>query len=130
MIVNKLVDLNPIHMKKSDLFAKRFLSVCLGISALLLSGSLFLYSLKTVSSAQANPYFAKDLNSGYAGNSVMLSGKTRKVLPPDTTDANIQAIQAFGLGMRDGIVYFGILYNNNTIGLHKTECTSEDIMHW
>ncbi len=115
-------------MKKSDLFVKRFLSVCLGLSALLISGSLFLFSLRTISPTQAEPALNKEFKNDLTGMNMRLN--KQKITPADTSDQNIQAIQAFGLGMRDGVIYFGILYNNNTVGLHKTEFNSEDIIHW
>ena len=117
-------------MKNPDLFAKRFLAVCLGISAILLSGSLFLLSLRNVTPAIADPLFKKDLPKGLTADRLNRFAHVHSVLQADTTDTDIQAIQAFGLGMRDGIIYFGILYNNNTVGLHKTEYDSGDIIHW
>lgn len=113
-----------------DLFTKRFLSVCLGLSAVLLSASLFLFSLKTITESRAEARMGKWLPAGPA-----VIGKTAAVIVKDsvqsgTVDENVQAVQAFGLGIRDGILYFGILYNNNTIGLHKTEFDSQDILHW
>ncbi len=117
-------------MKKSDLFVKMFLTVCLGLSALLLSGSLFLFSLRTISPTQAEPVFNKETKTGPAGIVMNMPLGKQKIIQADTSNQNIQAIQAFGLGMRDGIIYFGILYNNNTVGLHKTEFNSEDIIHW
>jgi hypothetical protein len=117
-------------MKNPDAVTKRFLSVCLGFSAVLISGSLFIFSLKTVTPSQASPLKEKDFIAGM--NMIQQDSKLAKqvVTPADTSDANVQAVQAFGLGMRDGVIYFGILYNNNTIGLHKTEFNSEDILHW
>jgi len=116
-------------MKKTDLFIKRFTSVCLGISALLLSGSIFIFSLKTISTTQAKPVSDKEINSGVNGINMNIPLSGKQAIQADTT-GNIQAVQAFGLGMRDGVIYFGILYNNNTVGLHKTEFNSEDILHW
>lgn len=117
-------------MKNSDLFIKRFLSVCLGISVILISGSLFMFSLKTVTTTQAEPLPNKDFNSEINGINLNIPISAKQVVPADSAVEDIQAIQAFGLGMRDGVIYFGILYNNNTVGLHKTEYTSEDILHW
>ena len=117
-------------MKNSDVFAKRFLSVCLGLSAVLISGSLFIFSLKTVTPAQASTLSDKEINSDLSVINHDHPVAKQYIVPADTSDANIQAVQAFGLGMRDGVIYFGILYNNNTIGLHKTEYNSEDILHW
>ena len=117
-------------MKNSDVFIKRFLSVCLGISAILISGSLFVFSLKTVTPGQASPLPVREINEGLSVINQDQRIARQVTVPADTSDADIQAVQAFGLGMRDGVIYFGILYNNNTIGLHKTEYTSEDILHW
>lgn len=117
-------------MKNSDVFVKRFLSVCLGISAILISGSLLIFSLKTVTPGQASPLPAKEINDGLSVINQDQKFVRPAAVPADTADTDIQAVQAFGLGMRDGVIYFGILYNNNTIGLHKTEYNSEDILHW
>ena len=118
-------------MKNTDLFTKRLLSVSLGLSAVLLSASLLVFSLRGITPAQAGS-FPENTNSGISGvdMNMNLPLKLRQAVPADTLDEDIQAIQAFGLGMRDGVIYFGILYNNNTVGLHKTEFNSEDILHW
>ena len=117
-------------MKNSDVFAKRFLSVCLGISAILISGSLFVFSLKTITPGQASPLPFREINDGLSVINKDQQLTKQVTIPADTSDTDIQAVQAFGMGMRDGVIYFGILYNNNTIGLHKTEYNSEDILHW
>lgn len=113
-----------------DLFVKRFLSVCLGISLVLASGSLFVFSLKTITATHAETAVNKVLKSGSIGLNKTLPLTANDTAKSGANDENIQAIQAFGLGVRDGIIYFGILYNNNTVGLHKTEFDSQDILHW
>ena len=113
-----------------DLFTKRFLSVCLGLSAVLLSASLLLFSLKTITESRAETRMDKWLPAGPALTGKAAEGIMKDSIQAGSADENVQAVQAFGLGIRDGILYFGILYNNNTIGLHKTEFDSQDIIHW
>ena len=45
-------------------------------------------------------------------------------------DEDIMAVHTFGIGIRDGNLYFGILYNNNTIGLHMAPADGEDVIPW
>ena len=112
-------------MKNTDLFSKRFLSVTLGISALLLSGSLFLFSLNNVGKAKAG-------GTGDIENIIEYAKikDLNHVKSVSQDDEDIRAIQAFGIGIREGDLYFGILYNNNTIGLHRSPADSEDVLDW
>ena len=94
-----------------------------------LSLSLLIYSLKSVTTAQADP-------GDYSGRDIRKSFNTLPVIPVDTIvneddfEGDIRAIQAFGIGIREGNLYFGILYNNNSIGLHKAPAESEDVLEW
>ncbi len=112
-------------MKNPDLFSSRFLAVSLGLSAILLCGSLFLFSLNAVGVAKAGDRdnLQETLNYPVAESSI-------RKLDPAQDDEDIRAIQSFGIGIRDGNLYFGILYNNNTIGLHKSPADSEDVLDW
>jgi len=115
-------------MKNLDLFSKRILSICVGISVILLCGSLFLLSLQSVTSAKASETgkvtFENDFNkytSAYSLDSM------------DTVNEDedlIVAKQVFGIGIREGKLYFGILYSNNTIGLHEAPVDGEDVLIW
>ena len=114
-------------MKNCDIFSKRILSICLGLSLVLLSASLFLFSIKTIQLSEAAPL--KNANLPVELNRIS------HIAQPDsglviTSDEEVKAIQAFGMGIREGVLYFGILYNNNTIGLHKADVNSEDILQW
>jgi len=115
-------------MKNLDAFSRRFLVVTLGISILLLSGSLFIVSLKSipVASANNNPDAESLLDFNTYAN------PANKITPfqDELQDEDIRAIQAFGIGIREGTLYFGILYNNNTIGLHRSTADSEDVLDW
>jgi len=115
-------------MKKSDVFSNRFLAISIGISTILLSGSLFLFSLKGISSATAK----HNRMSENIGDLRVNFHASSKIIPfqDDTQNDDIQAIYAFGIGIRDGNLYFGILYNNNTIGLHKSPADGEDVLDW
>lgn len=115
-------------MKNLDMFSRRFLIVTLGLSSVLLSGSLFILTLNNVTTASAkNESIMKnvsDLNE--------YLNKTNYLVPvqDDIQDEDIRAIQAFGIGIREGNLYFGILYNNNTIGLHRSAADGEDVLDW
>ncbi|MFL5752108.1 MAG: hypothetical protein ACJ76F_01775 [Bacteroidia bacterium] len=58
-------------MKSTDNFSKRFLSVCAGLSLVLLSGAAFVYSAKT-SVAAEKPLVGKTIQVGTAENFVPL----------------------------------------------------------
>ncbi|HLF34794.1 MAG TPA: hypothetical protein VI583_11170 [Cyclobacteriaceae bacterium] len=117
-------------MKINDSFTKRFLAVCLGISAILLSGSILVTALSFVPRLTAKPVENRILPAG-----MNHLNQVTQVSLPDSLEAgnggqDVYAIHVFGLGIREGVIYFGILYNNNTIGLHKTDYTSGDIIQW
>jgi hypothetical protein len=116
-------------MKNLGIFEKRFLSICMGISAILLSGSMLAFSLKSFNKPESI-LTEKVLKAGSTGNLIAKTMMRTDSVRSASSTEDVQAIQAFGIGIRDGILYFGILYNNNTIGLHKTESGSEDILHW
>ena len=110
-------------MKNLDNFSRWFLSLTLGLSAFLLSGSLFLFALKTISPASAGvTRLPENLNEFKTIQSIPLQD--------DMQDDDIRAVQAFGIGIRDGNLYFGILYSNNTIGLHRSVADGEDVLDW
>ncbi len=117
-------------MKSIDLFTKRFLVVCLGISAILLSGSLLVFSFKSLPGYTARPADNKVLTASFSHLNQATQASGLDSARTGLADDDVHAVQVFGMGIRDGIMYFGILYNNNTIGLHKTEYSSEDIIHW
>jgi hypothetical protein len=111
-------------MKNIDALSKRFLAITLGLSALLLSGSLFIFSLNAIPSASAGNASAPEKINAMNPEIIM------KALQDDMQDDDVRAIQAFGIGIRDGNLYFGILYSNNTIGLHKSLADGEDVLDW
>ena len=115
-------------MKNLDAFSKRFLIICLGITAVILSLSLFTFSLNAVSPAQAYPVLNTESRPG--SNGQKFNGRPMATDSLTGPEDDVTAVQVFGFGIREGVLYFGILYNNNTIGLHKTECVSEDVIHW
>jgi hypothetical protein len=119
-----------MNMKINDLFTKRFLAICLGISAILLSGSVLVTTLSSIPRLQAKPAENRILSAGMNH----LNQVTQVALPDSLETGNgnedVYAIHVFGMGIREGVIYFGILYNNNTIGLHKTDYTSGDIIQW
>ena len=128
------IDNNWIHnlmnknMKNHDHFSTRLLIIATAVSMVLISSALFLFSLNYVGNVQA-----KEINT-YDSNLEPLKYIT---YPADTiddigeiTDIDIFAVHAFGMGIRDGNLYFGILYNNNTVGLHVAPAEGEDVIPW
>jgi len=116
-------------MKNLDLFSKRILSICVGISIILLSGSLFLLSLKSVTSAKAGEVEkAAFVNNNF--NKFNESSILDSLDINDQEEEMISADQVFGIGIREGKLYFGILYSNNTIGLHEAPVDGEDVLVW
>ena len=116
-------------MKNPDLISKRILSISIGITMVLLSVSLLLFSLEHVTVANADDsghdWFKKsELNRIYP---VI---KSDTLVNDDDPEESIKAIQTFGLGIREGSLYFGILYSNNSIGLHKAPADGEDVLDW
>lgn len=123
VIINMIIidpgTINILNMKNLDVFSKRFLAITLGLGFLLLSASLFLSSLKTLPAATAGVSNIPDEMKAHA-----------RILQDDAQEDDVQALQAFGIGIRDGNLYFGILYNNNTIGLHRSMADGEDVLDW
>ncbi|MBR9997507.1 MAG: hypothetical protein KFF73_00985 [Cyclobacteriaceae bacterium] len=115
-------------MKNLDVFSRRFLVVTLGISAVLLSGSLLLLSLNGIPAASADNGSIPD-NLSALSTSLKVQ-KNIRPLQDDAQEEDIRAIQVFGIGIREGTLYFGILYNNNTIGLHRSMAEGEDVLDW
>ena len=115
-------------MKNLDLFSRRLLVIAAAISMVLISGALFLFSLNYVGNVQAkasNTYDYKVRPLKYTTSLADTISDSEEM-----ADLGIFAVQAFGMGMRDGNIYFGILYNNNTIGLHVAPAEGEDIIPW
>ncbi|MFC2126681.1 hypothetical protein ACFLU5_17985 [Bacteroidota bacterium] len=115
-------------MKNLDLFSRRLLIVATAISMVFISSAIFLFSLNYVGSVQAKETNVYDYN---------VKPLKYIISPADTiedmdklTDIDIFAVHAFGMGIRDGNLYFGILYNNNTIGLHVAPAEGEDVIPW
>ena len=116
-------------MKTLDVFSRRFLSVSLGLTMIFLSLSLLIFSLKSVTVAHADPRdgYVHDIRKSFHASPIMVSDT---VMNEDDFEGDIRAIQAFGIGIREGNLYFGILYNNNSIGVHKAPADSEDVLEW
>ena len=116
-------------MKNLDLFSRRVLSISFGLSMVLLSISLLFMSLKSVTTANAENFERKWVESNAITN-------VNQLLQNDSlnnvgdSDEMIKAIQAFGIGIREGNLYFGILYSNNSIGIHKAPAEGEDVLDW
>ena len=116
-------------MKKLDLFSRRVLSVSLGISMIVLSMSLFMISLNSITTVKAENLEKKwfnnnefqNVNQFLQNDSLNVAGESEEM---------IKAIQAFGIGIREGNLYFGILYSNNSIGIHKAPAEGEDVLEW
>ena len=114
-------------MKNLDVTSKRILSVGVAISMILLCGSLFLLALDNLSIAKAKPFNETELTMHASAK--ILNKHMQDTISGDM-DEDIFALQAFGLGIREGQLYFGILYNNNTIGLHRAQADGEDVLPW
>jgi hypothetical protein len=114
-------------MKNLDVVSKRILSAGVALSIVLLSGSLFLFALDNLSVAKADPLHKIEFNRQGADKN--LNRQFQDTISTEM-DEDIYAIQAFGMGIREGQIYFGILYNNNSIGLHKAEADGEDVLLW
>ena len=115
-------------MKNFDLFSKRILIIALAISMMLLSGSIFLFSLKSVGSVNAKENNSYYLNAKPLRTYTYQADTINKF--DEMLDEDIMAVHTFGIGIRDGNLYFGILYNNNTIGLHMAPADGEDVIPW
>jgi hypothetical protein len=116
-------------MKKPDLFSRRILSVSIGITMVILSISLLILSLNNVTTANADNVDFEWLHENEFKDMQYAIPSDTIVSEVDSGDAII-AIQAFGIGIREGNLYFGILYSNNSIGLHKAPADGEDVLDW
>jgi hypothetical protein len=95
----------------------------------MLSVSLLIVSLKSITVAKAG--YSGNEWLEYDGNQKFYQKVLNDTIPnAEDPDASIKAIQAFGIGIRDGSLYFGILYSNNSIGLHKAPADGEDVLDW
>ena len=94
-----------------------------------LSFSLLFMSLKNVTTANAENLEKKwvDNNAIRSVNQLIQNDSLNNV---SESDEMIKAIQAFGIGIREGNLYFGILYSNNSIGIHKAPAEGEDVLEW
>ena len=116
-------------MKKLDLFSRRILSVSIGITMVILSVCLLVLSLKYVTAASAGD-IDKERIDKYEYHEMYKLMNSDTLVNIDETDEAIKAIQVFGIGIREGYLYFGILYSNNSIGLHKAPAEGEDVLEW
>ena len=116
-------------MKNLDLFSRRVLSISIGLSMVILSFSLLFMSLKSVTTANADGLDKKwvDNKAIHNANYLIQNDSLNNL---DEADELIKAIQAFGIGIREGNLYFGILYSNNSIGIHKAPADGEDVLDW
>ena len=114
-------------MKNLDVLSRRILSAGVAISIVLLSGSLFLFALENLSVAKAEPVNKFDIHRQNSLNTMKRQSQDTLL---SESEEDIYAIQAFGMGIREGQLYFGILYNNNSIGLHKAQADGEDVLLW
>jgi hypothetical protein len=116
-------------MKNLDLFSRRVLSISIGLSMVVLSFSLLFMSLNSVSTANAENYEEKWVDN-HAVHNVHQLIQNDSLNNAGDSDEMIKAIQAFGIGIREGNLYFGILYSNNSIGVHKAPADGEDVLEW
>jgi len=116
-------------MKKLDLFSRRILSVSIGVTMVILSICLLIVSLKSIAPAHAGNIKKEwvDTKEYQKMYSVI---KSDTIVNAEETGDPIIAVQVFGIGIREGNLYFGILYNNNSIGLHKAPAEGEDVLDW
>ena len=116
-------------MKKLDLFSRRILSVSIGVTMVILSICLLIVSLKSITPAHAGN-FDKDWVDNKEYKKMYSIMKNDTIVNVENTEDTIIAVQVFGIGIREGNLYFGILYNNNSIGLHKAPADGEDVLDW
>ena len=115
-------------MKNLDLLSRRLMVISIAISMVLISSSLFLFSLNNVGKAHARDMNSTDYNYTSLKHVSMVNDTITD--NDEISDIDIFAVHAFGMGIRDGNLYFGILYNNNTIGLHVAPAEGEDVIPW
>ena len=86
-------------------------------------------SMNSISTARADNIEKKWINNNEFQNvNQFLQNDSLDVA--GESDELIKAIQAFGIGIREGNLYFGILYSNNSIGIHKAPAEGEDVLEW
>lgn len=116
-------------MKNLDLISRRVLSISIGISLVFLSLSLLMVSIKSITTANADTFEKKWISNSEIQN-VNQFLQNDSLNNDGETDDLIKAIQAFGIGIREGNLYFGILYSNNSVGIHKAPAEGEDVLEW
>jgi hypothetical protein len=116
-------------MKNLDLFSRRVLSISIGLSMVLMSLSLLFISFKNITTANAGTFEKKWVDKEVIHNINHLM-QNDSLNTDEESDEMIKAIHAFGIGIREGNLYFGILYSNNSIGIHKAPAEGEDVLEW
>jgi hypothetical protein len=116
-------------MKNLDLFSKRILSLSIGLTMIILSICFLILTLKGITTANAGS-IDKEWIDQYKYQKIYNAMSSDTLLNNDDTQETIEAVQVFGIGIREGNLYFGILYSNNSIGLHKAPAEGEDILEW
>ena len=86
-------------------------------------------SMNSISTARADNIEKKWINNNEFQN-VNQFLQNDSLTVADGSEELIKAIQAFGIGIREGNLYFGILYSNNSIGIHKAPAEGEDVLEW
>lgn len=87
----------------NDLFVKRFLAVCLGVSMLLSSAALLIYTVGNVQAAEQKP------------------------LP--NMPASMAGYGGFGLGVHEGFVYYGYT-GEDGVYIYRVSLKSDKIRGW
>jgi len=116
-------------MKNLDLFSKRILSISVGITMVILSICILILTLKSITTANAES-IDKEWIDKYEYQKIYNAMNSDTLVNADSTQEAIKAMQVFGIGIRDGNLYFGILYSNNSVGLHKAPADGEDVLEW
>ena len=116
-------------MKNLDLISRRILSVSAGITMVILSICILIVSLKSVTTANASN-IEKALIDNHEFQSVNVKMNSDTLVNAENSQEAIKAVQVFGIGIREGNLYFGILYNDNSLGLHKASADGEDVLEW
>lgn len=116
-------------MKNLDLVSRRILSVSVGITMVILSLCVLVLSLKYVTSASAGNIDKAWIDKKEFQHVYKEMRSDTLVNAEGTSDA-IKAVQVFGIGIREGNLYFGILYSDNSLGLHKALADGEDVLEW
>jgi hypothetical protein len=116
-------------MKNLDLFSRRILSVSAGISMVILCTCVLIISLKSVTTASAEN-IEKTWIDKHDFQNIHAKMTIDTLDNAESTQGTITAVQVFGIGIRDGNLYFGILYSDNSLGLHKAPADGEDVLEW